>query len=66
MWNQSFLLSFLNVANFIENNCFPVTFLQYDEAFLSSLLDSYYHYHVFTDPANGLKSKIRFGYVCLL
>ena len=52
-------------------------FLHYDKVFLSSLLD-FYHYLAFMDPINGyskskllakaqvsLKSKIRFGYVCL-
>ena len=67
--NQSFFLLFWNVAS--------VTFLQYDEVFLINLLDGCYDYQVFMDPVNrsksklllkeyiSLKSKIRFGYVCL-
>ena len=78
--NQGFFLLFQNVATFIEIHCiFLYFFLQYDEVFLSSFLDSCYHYLVFMGPVNGyskskllvkeqvsLKSKIRFGYVCLL
>ena len=60
-----------------KSMCFSVTFLQYDEVFLISLLDGCYHYLIFMDKANGskskllvkdyisLKSKIRFGYVSL-
>ena len=77
--NQSFFLLFQNVATFIESHCiFLYFFLQYEKVFSISLLDGYYHYLVFMDPVNGfsksellvkeqvsLKSKIRFGSVCM-
>ena len=75
-----FFLLFRNVATFIESHCvFLCCFLQYDEVFSSNLLGGCYHYLVFMDPVNcysnsklfvkeqaSLKSKVGFGYVCLL
>ena len=77
---MSFFLLFWNMATFMQSYCiFLSSFLQYDEVFLSSLLDGCYHYLVFMDPVSGysnskltakqqvlLKSKITFGCVCLL
>ena len=70
--NQSFFLLFWNVVTFIESHCiFLCFFLQYYEV-------GCYHYFVFMDSVNdfsksklfvkeqlSLKSKIRFGNVCL-
>ena len=58
--NQSFFLLFRNVVTFIKSHfVFLCYFLQYDEVFLSSLLDGCYHNIVFMDPVNGYsKSKL--------
>ena len=50
--NQVFFWLFWNDA-FIESHCvFLCYFLQCDEVFLISLLDSCYHYLVYMDPVN--------------
>ena len=52
--NQSFFLLFRNVVTFIKKHCvFLCYILQYDEAFLISLLDGCCYYIGFMDPANG-------------
>ena len=58
--SQSCFLLFWNVATFIESHCiFLCYFFQYDEVFLISVLDGYYHYLFFMDPVNGCsKSKL--------
>ena len=57
---QSFLLLLQNVTTFIKSHQFFLCyFLQHDEVFLISLLDSCYHYLVFIVPVNDCsKSKL--------
>ena len=69
--NQSFFLLFQSVVTFIKSHfVFLYYFLLYDEVLLSSLLDVSCFYGssqwLFKVKQVALKSKIRFGSVCLL
>ena len=58
--NQYFILKMCILKNtskyghlYRKTVCFLCYFIQYEEVFLSRLLESCYHYLVFMDPVNG-------------